>query len=74
MAFFAASQKDVDAVKWWAAGRLNELSPVHSSMAEVDALLRIASDDDMALAVMELAGESDEVGECSRSLLFVTLV
>ncbi len=61
--FFAAPQKDVDAVKFWAAGQLNHFSALHQSYDDVDVLLRLPSDDDLVLAVMEIVGQSDEALE-----------
>jgi uncharacterized protein with NAD-binding domain and iron-sulfur cluster len=67
--FFSAPQKDVDAVKFWAAGRLNELSALHQSYDDVDALLRTRSDDDVVLALMEVVGQSDEALQFIEQLL-----
>ncbi len=67
--FSKASKKDVDAVKFWAASRLNELSLVHQSMEDVNALIHMKSDDELVLALMEVIGQSDDAMEFIESLM-----
>ena len=64
--FFFGSQIfpcQVDAVKFWVCGKINEISPIHLSYNDVEDILRIPSDDEMGLALMELVGESDKAME-----------
>jgi hypothetical protein len=67
--FSRSSQKHIDAVKFWAAGRLNQLSTLHQSIDDVDALLHIANDEELVLACMEIVGQSDEAMEFIESLM-----
>jgi hypothetical protein len=67
--FSRSSQKHVDSVKFWAAGRLNQLSTIHQSIDDVDALLHIANDEELVLACMEIVGQSDEAMEFISSFM-----